>query len=91
MSDDARSTLTRLCAERGESLAGLSRLLGRNDAYIQQYLRKGTPRRLPERDRRADHDRATEPDGQRPPRHRDPGPRRGSERQQAAANTSPAG
>ena len=39
-------------SERGESLAGLSRLLGRNDAYIQQYLRKGTPRRLPERERR---------------------------------------
>ena len=52
MSDDARNTLQRLCAERGESLAGLSRLLGRNDAYIQQYLRKGSPRRLPEAERR---------------------------------------
>ena len=52
MTQDARDTLQRLCTERGESLAGLSRLLGRNDAYIQQYLRKGTPRRLPERDRR---------------------------------------
>lgn len=51
MSDDARATLLRLCSERGESLAGLSRLLGRNEAYIQQYLRKGTPRRLPERER----------------------------------------
>lgn len=51
MSDDARATLLKLCSERGESLAGLSRLLGRNDAYIQQYLRKGTPRRLPERER----------------------------------------
>ncbi|MDQ3075299.1 MAG: S24 family peptidase [Pseudomonadota bacterium] len=50
--NDARATLQRLCSERGESLAGLSRLLGRNDAYIQQYLRKGTPRRLPERERR---------------------------------------
>ena len=52
MSDDPRSVLQSLCSERGESLAGLSRLLGRNDAYIQQYLRKGTPRRLPERERR---------------------------------------
>ena len=42
----------RLCAERGESYASLSRLLGRNDAYIQQFLKKGTPRRLPERERR---------------------------------------
>ncbi len=41
MNDDARATLQSLCSERGESLAGLSRLLGRNDAYIQQYLRNG--------------------------------------------------
>ncbi|HXG99652.1 MAG TPA: S24 family peptidase [Sphingomicrobium sp.] len=52
MSDDARATLQRLCSDRGESLAALSRLLGRNNAYLQQYLRKGTPRRLPENDRR---------------------------------------
>ncbi len=52
MNDDVRATLWRLCSERGESLAGLSRLLGRNEAYIQQFLRKGTPRRLPERERR---------------------------------------
>ena len=52
MDDVARATLQRLCTERGESLAGLSRLLGRNEAYIQQYLRKGSPRRLPETERR---------------------------------------
>ncbi len=52
MTDDPRDTLQRLCLERGESLAGLSRLLGRNDAYLQQYLRKGSPRRLPEAERR---------------------------------------
>ena len=52
MTDDPRVTLQRLCHERGESLAGLSRLLGRNDAYLQQYLRKGSPRRLPEPERR---------------------------------------
>ena len=52
MTDDPRDTLQRLCQERGESLAGLSRLLGRNDAYLQQYLRKGSPRRLPEAERR---------------------------------------
>ena len=52
MLDDPRTTLQRLCSERGESLAGLSRLLGRNEAYIQQYLRKGSPRRLPEAERR---------------------------------------
>ena len=44
--------LERLCAERKENLAALSRMIGRNDAYIQQYLRKGTPRHLKERERR---------------------------------------
>ncbi|MEA1073004.1 S24 family peptidase [Sphingomonas sp. LY160] len=29
----------------------MSRLVGRNDAYIQQFLRKGTPRRLGESER----------------------------------------
>lgn len=38
--------------ERRENLASLSRMIGRNDAYIQQYLRKGTPRQLKENDRR---------------------------------------
>jgi phage repressor protein C with HTH and peptisase S24 domain len=32
--------------------AGLSRLLGKNPAYIQQYIRRGTPRRLKEDERR---------------------------------------
>ncbi len=45
--------LERLCAERRENFAALSRMIGRNDAYIQQYLRKGTPRQLRERERRA--------------------------------------
>lgn len=34
------------------SLAALSRMLGRNPAWLQQYLRRGTPRLLPEGDRR---------------------------------------
>jgi phage repressor protein C with HTH and peptisase S24 domain len=49
---DARTALERLASERGEDLAGLSRLLGRNAAYIQQYIKRGTPRRLAEQDRR---------------------------------------
>jgi phage repressor protein C with HTH and peptisase S24 domain len=44
--------LEKLCVERGENFASLSRLVGRNDAYIQQFLRKGTPRQLKERERR---------------------------------------
>ena len=52
MTSTPRQVLERLCAERGENFASLSRLIGRNDAYIQQYLRKGTPRQLKERERR---------------------------------------
>lgn len=52
MTSNPRQVLERLCAERGENFASLSRLIGRNDAYIQQYLRKGTPRLLKERERR---------------------------------------
>src|SRR6202008_4171433 len=52
MTSDPRQLLERLCAERAENFASLSRLIERNDAYIQQYLRKGTPRQLKERDRR---------------------------------------
>jgi len=47
-----RAALARLIAERGEDYAGLSRLIGRNPAYIQQYIKRGTPRRLAEADRR---------------------------------------
>jgi phage repressor protein C with HTH and peptisase S24 domain len=50
---DARLYLERLIAERGEDYAGLSRLLGRNPAYVQQYIKRGTPKRLSEEDRRS--------------------------------------
>ena len=49
---DPRLVLQRLCAERGEDFAGLSRMLGRNPAYIQQYVRRGVPKRLGEEERR---------------------------------------
>jgi len=52
MNPDPRLVLERLCAERGEDFAGLSRMLGRNAAYIQQYIRRGTPKRLKEEERR---------------------------------------
>ena len=52
MVNDPRQVLQRLCAERGEDFAGLSRMLGRNPAYIQQYVRRGVPRRLGEDERR---------------------------------------
>jgi phage repressor protein C with HTH and peptisase S24 domain len=52
MLNDPRLILERLCAERGEDFAGLSRMLGRNAAYIQQYVRRGVPKRLREEERR---------------------------------------
>ena len=35
---DARDTLERLMNERGDSSVALSRLLGRNAAYVQQFI-----------------------------------------------------
>jgi len=52
MAEDPRALLERLIAERGEDYAGLSRLIGRNPAYVQQYINRGSPRRLAEDDRR---------------------------------------
>ncbi len=52
MLNDPRLVLEKLCAERGEDFAGLSRMLGRNPAYIQQYVRRGVPKRLGEEERR---------------------------------------
>lgn len=49
---DPRARLLALAEERGLSLAGLSALIGRNPTYLQQFVRKGSPRRLEERDRR---------------------------------------
>ncbi|HLL29875.1 MAG TPA: S24 family peptidase [Allosphingosinicella sp.] len=49
---DPRETLARLLKERGEDFAGLSRLIGKNPAYIQQFIKRGTPRKLDEQDRR---------------------------------------
>ena len=52
MLNEPREVLERLCAERGEDFAGLSRMLGRNPAYIQQFVRRGVPKRLGEAERR---------------------------------------
>lgn len=52
MLPDPRIVLERLCTERGEDFAGLSRMLGRNPAYIQQFVRRGVPKRLKEEERR---------------------------------------
>ena len=48
---DPRVALDALIAESGDSYAALSRMLGRNPAYLQQYVKRGSPRILPERER----------------------------------------
>lgn len=50
-SSDPRSTLQRLAIEGGHTLAALSGVIRRNPAYLQQYLKRGTPARLAEKDR----------------------------------------
>ena len=49
---DARDRLAELADQRGVSLAALSRLIRRNGTYLQQFITKGSPRRLAEQDRR---------------------------------------
>src|SRR5512139_1064430 len=49
---NAREKLADLAQRRGSSLAALSRMLGRNPSYLQQYITKGSPRKLEEVDRR---------------------------------------
>lgn len=49
--NDPRAVLDDLIRQRGVNYSSVSRLLGRNVSYIQQFLRKGSPRHLDERDR----------------------------------------
>ncbi|WP_126172260.1 S24 family peptidase [Altericroceibacterium xinjiangense] len=49
---EARERFAELVRESGASLAALSRKIGRNPSYLHQYVTKGSPRRLEERDRR---------------------------------------
>lgn len=50
--ESPQAALERLVRETGADYAGLSRLLGRNAAYIQQFVKRGVPRKLDEEDRK---------------------------------------
>ncbi|WP_422345801.1 S24 family peptidase [Parasphingorhabdus sp.] len=50
--DDPRTNLERLIRQNGDDYSSLSRMLGKNPAYIQQFIKRGTPRKLDENDRR---------------------------------------
>lgn len=47
---DPRRILDELIKEHGESYASVSRLLSRNPAYVQQFIKRGSPARLDEGD-----------------------------------------
>ena len=47
-----RARLVELTEKSRTSLASLSAMLGRNSSYLQQFVRKGSPRKLEEADRR---------------------------------------
>ena len=47
-----RAKLVELTEKARTSLASLSSMLGRNPSYLQQFVRKGSPRKLEEADRR---------------------------------------
>lgn len=49
--ENPREALARIAREQGVDYARLSRLIGRNAAYIQQFVQRGSPRQLGERDR----------------------------------------
>lgn len=49
--DQVRARLSQLADHNGKSLAELSRIIGRNGAYLQQFVKRGTPRKLAEDDR----------------------------------------
>lgn len=49
---DPRRKLLELAEAQGVSLSALSRMIGKNASYLQQFVRKGSPRRLEELDRR---------------------------------------
>lgn len=47
-----RERLLELAEKNRTSLASLSAMIGRNPSYLQQFVRKGSPRKLEEQDRR---------------------------------------
>ncbi|TCP33140.1 S24 family peptidase [Sphingomonas sp. BK235] len=53
MVETPQEALARAARARGVALSALSRMIGRNQAYLSQFVLRGSPRRLPERERRA--------------------------------------
>lgn len=50
--ENVREELDRLILKRNYGYAAISRLLGRNPSYIQQFIKRGSPRKLDDEDRK---------------------------------------
>ena len=50
--ENVREELDRLIQQRHYGYAAISRMLGRNASYIQQFIKRGSPRKLDDEDRR---------------------------------------
>jgi ribosome-binding protein aMBF1 (putative translation factor) len=48
MADPVRDLIRNEAERRGESLSSLSKKIGKNHAYLQQFLERGVPKSLPE-------------------------------------------
>lgn len=74
--DPVRAMLSRLLADRGDALGAVSRAIGKNHAYLHQFLSRGYPAILPAAVRTAlGRYFGIEPDLFRPPEDRPGGPR----------------
>jgi hypothetical protein len=51
LADGPRAVLDGLIARGNDDYSSISKLIGRNAAYIQQFIKRGTPRVLNEIDR----------------------------------------
>jgi len=51
--DQPRLNLLKLIADQETDFANVSRAIGRNQAYLQQYVQRGSPRQLGEQEREA--------------------------------------
>ena len=50
--EQIRAHIADLIKEKGKNLRALSLAIGKNEAYLHQFIHKGSPMRLPEEDRR---------------------------------------
>lgn len=50
--EQIRSHIANLIKEKGKNLRSVSLAIGKNEAYLHQFIHKGSPLRLPEEDRR---------------------------------------